>query len=39
VLPRDRLEGLLLNQRAVSLYKELPSDRSRVFCVVRSFIG
>ena len=39
VLPRDRLEGLLLNQRAVSLYKEPPSDRSRVFCVVRSFIG
>jgi amino acid transporter len=39
VIPRDRLDGLLLNQRAVSLYKELSSDHSRVFCVVRSFIG
>ena len=39
VIPRDRLDGLLLNQRAISLYRELSSDHSRVFCVVRTFIG
>ena len=39
VIPRDRLDGLLLNQRAISLYRELSNDHSRVFCVVRTFIG
>ena len=36
--PRDRLDKVLLNQRANVLYESLADDRSRVFSVVRSFI-
>ena len=39
VIPRDRLDRLLLNQRVMSLYRMLSQDHSRVFSIVRTFIG
>ena len=39
MIPRDRFDKLLLNQRANVLYEALADDRSRVFSVVRSFIA
>ncbi|MEB3176310.1 MAG: APC family permease [Synechococcus sp.] len=38
-IPRDRLDRVLLNQRVMSLYRMLSQDHSRVFSIVRTFIG
>lgn len=37
-IPRDRLDAMLLNQRALSLLAALANDHSRVFSIVRYFI-
>ena len=37
-IPRDRLDVMLLNQRAHNLFAALSSDYSRVFSIVRYFI-
>ena len=37
-IPRDRLDAMLLNQRARNLFAALSNDHSRVFSIVRYFI-
>ena len=39
VVPRDRLDQTLLNQRALNLFTALSAGKSRVFSIVRFYIS